>query len=201
MSTLTDTFPAPTLNSGTWSSILTGSVGLTIGTPTDGAYPTTIDDHGDEVSITSENKITIPGDTSFDVRIFYEDVFTDPQQNIISYLGWRSLQKNMLLQSMYGLDVRLKATPASTYIFQRLAITLANPVFNDLIFDPSAGGDGGFRITRAGTTYNLYRYDTGILNWVLITSVALGFSGPGFIVFGQIAESPSEPIVPWLLQT
>jgi hypothetical protein len=200
MAVVSDTFPAPVLNSSLWFSSLAGSVGLTIGSPIDGAYPITVDDDGDEVLISSKNKVTVPGNSSFDSRIFYEDTFTDTEQSIVSFLGWRSLQESGGNPD-YGVDLRLKFSPGPIWTFQQSTIVFSTPSISEITFDPTNGGDGGFRITRAGTIYTLYRYDTTGSNWVQLTTVNLGFQGPGYIIFGQFAEDPSEPVIPWFFQT
>ncbi len=200
MAIVSDTFPAPALNSSLWFSSLTGSVGLTVGSPIDGAYPETVDDDGDEVLISSKNKVTVPGNSAFDTRIFYEDTFTDTEQAIVSFFGWRSVQESGG-NPVYGVDLRLRFSPGPIWTFQKATIVFSTPSVTDITFDPTNGGDGGFRIVRAGTVYTLYRYNTTGSNWVSVTSVNLGFQGPGYIIFGQFAEDPSVPVIPWFFQT
>jgi len=202
MPIITDTFPAPTLNSARWASQLNGSVGITIGVPTDGVYPELVDDDGDSVLVTSDGKITAPGGSNFDTSIFYKDVFNDPDQAIVSFLGWRSAQKTGLGESLYGVDVRLRVAPLATSItYQKATASLGAVSVSDILVDPASGADSGLRIQRSGTSYELFRFDNGLNAWVSLVSVSLGFSGPGFIVFGQIAEDPFNPVIPWVLQT
>lgn len=202
MPTITDTFPAPALDPARWTDQLNGSVNLVIGVPSDGVYPENVDDDGDSVLIVSDNKMMVPGGGNFDTHIFYQDTFNDPDQAIVSFLAWRSSQKNGMGQSLYGVDVRLRVDPGGAPItFQKAVTTLGVGSVSDIIPDPLGGENSGFRIVRTGTDYEIFRFDTNINNWVSLTTVSLGFAGPGFIVFGQFAEDPFNPVIPWLLQT
>lgn len=197
MSTVFDVFPPPSLDSNKWSSTLVGSVGLSVGVPSNGVYPLTVDDPGDQVRIDSEGKISTPSG-SFDVRLFYADVFSDLDENIVSFLGWRSTQKDGLGDPAYGIDALLCVKPDPVYEFQKRAINLGSVGRSTVLIDPTSGADGGFRIVRSGTDYQLYYYNSG---WVLFETEALPHNGPGYIVFGQFAESPTLLAFPWIPQT
>ena len=197
MPTVTDTFPAPSIDTTKWTSATTGSTSLVVGTPSDGVYPQTVGDDGDSVIISSSGKSSVPGSTSFEVEVSYEDVFTDPDEVIVSFLGWRSDLLDASGDAAYGIDVALVVSPGPTYEFHRGVINLGTASRDVLEIDASSGGDGGLRITRSGSDYLLYRYDSGTTSWVLLDTVSLPHVGTGYILVGQFAETPTFPF-PWI---
>ena len=69
MSTFTDEFPAPILDATKWTGTTVGTCSIVVGAPTDGIYPTTVDDDGDSVLISSDDKLIVPGLIPFKFRI------------------------------------------------------------------------------------------------------------------------------------
>jgi len=201
MPLIQDTFPAPSLDPTRWSDIQDGSVSLTIGVPMDGVYPETVDDVGDAVTITSQSKLIVPGVLDFDTSIFYEDFPTDPDQALVAFLGWRSMQLDGSLQPSYGADILLCRKPDAQFFFQRHTISTGVENRSTIIADPASGADGGFRVVRSGFSYRLYRYDAIGMTWDLLSTEVVPHVGPGFIVFGLFAEDPMAPGFPWVFQT
>jgi len=197
MPTITELFPAPTLDPTRWVSTLQGSTSLTIGAPSDGVYPVGVDDPGDQVTVDSKNRLTVPAG-SFDARIFYDDVFDDIDENISSFLGWRSNQVDGGGMPAFGIDILLCVKPGPVFELQKQTVNLGSVNRGTVINDPLNGGNGGFRVTRSASTYSLYFFNAG---WVLLAQEVLPFSGPGFIFFGQLAESPTLQAFPWVPQT
>lgn len=202
MPVIEDKFPAPSLDPDRWTSIENGSVSVVIGVPEDGVFPQNVDDIDDAVTISSQEKLIIPGLLDFDVRIFYEDVFTDVSESIVSFLGWRSTQLDNDNESSYGVDVLLCVKPAPDFVFQRHTIVSSVENRSTITPDVSVGGDGGFRVVRSGFNYKLYRFDAEVSNeWELLSTEIIPHAGPGFIVFGIFAEDPLSPGFPWVFQT
>lgn len=200
MPTFTDSFPAAALDATKWASATSGSVSLVIGSPSDGVYPQTVNDEGDAVTVSSSGLLTVPGSSGFDIEIYYEDIFTDVDETIITFLGWRSDQLDTEGNPAYGIDIALSVRPGPLYEFEQGAINLGTFGRSVLATDTSSGGDGGFRIARSGNNYTLYSRDATNTAWSSLATVVLPHVGPGYIVFGQFAESPTYPF-PWISQT
>jgi hypothetical protein len=198
MTVISDTFPASSLNSDYWASSSSGSGSIVVGSPSDGVYPQGIDDDGDQVLITSEDGLTVPANSNFSAEIMFDDVFSDGDQAIVSFLAWRSYQGSGSGNSLYGVDLRLRVAPSgSSYKYQRAALVSGSSSVIDKL-SVSSFTSGGFKIERAAKVYSLYYLDFSS-NWVLLESYNLGFDGPGYIVFGQLAEDPSVSVVPWIV--
>lgn len=192
-----DTFPPPILDASKWNASLIGSVGLSVGSPTDGVYPLTVDDDGDAVIIDSETKIPVSSIHPFDMEVGYREVYAGPTVNTYIFLGWRSVLKGGGVP-LWGIDVILKVGVGPSYTFQKRVVLNGSVTQVDLIPDTTLGADGTLRITRSGTVYSLYHYDGG---WVLLDSVDLGFNGLGFVVFGVFTEAIAEAEgFPWIYQ-
>lgn len=193
---INDTFPKPSLNPLNWTALQQGTVALFVGTPTDGVYPHGVDTPGDSVEVSSESKINIPAGTPFEQWIHYGDVYTDPEQAIIYYLGWRSALKSGGI-SVWGVDVLLAARPGNEFVFQKRVINSGVEVRNTIKSDPALGANSQFKMVRVGSTYSLYYYDGG---WVHLEDVVLPYSGIGYVHFGVYAEDPLI-VFPWIFQT
>lgn len=192
-----DTFQPPALDATKWTPTLVGSVGLDVGSPTDGVYPLTVDDDGDAVVIVSDGKIPVASIHPFDMEIGYRDVYPAPTVNTYIHLGWRSVLKGGGVP-LWGVDVLLKIAPGPAYTFQKRTVVNGVVSHVDLVPDTTFGADSTFRIVRSGTSYALYHYNSG---WVLLDTVALGFDGLGFVTFGVFTEALAEAEgFPWIYQ-
>jgi len=195
---ITDTFPAPTLDDAKWSDQQTGSVGLVIGSPSDGVYPQNVDDDGDEVVVLSEGKISVPAGQSFDQSIFYENVYTDPDQSIVLFLGWRTYQQAPSGNPAFGIDASLAVLPGPAYYFQKRTFESDTETRDNIIEDELEGADGGFRMERIGSNYSLYRHNGD--DWELLQTVHFPHTDTGYVIFGVFAVNPVLSF-PWVLQT
>lgn len=200
MGLLLDSFPAPTLNAEIWTDIQQGTVGLVVGVPQDGAYPQNVDDDGDVVEVRSYDLVTVPGGESFDTNIFYEDTYSDIDNSIFYYLGWRSLMKDGSGVPLYGYDVMLCIKPDTETLFQRRTFHYAVEAIDVVLSDPTDGADGGFRLSRSGDDYTSYYYDKPEESWVPLETFTFPYTMPGFIVFGVFAREPTF-LFPWVAQT
>lgn len=196
MPLITDTFPAPALDPLKWTDVQAGNVALVIGNPVDGVYPHGVDENGDEVYIESDGKVMVPAGIPFEQRVFYEDVYQDPEQTLSMSLGWRSELKSGG-NPVWGVDVALTVQPGGIFLFQKSEILSGMGVRSTVLVDPTSGAAGGFRMTRIGSTYGLYYYAGG---WVHLTDVTLPYNGPGFVRFGIMAFD-AEITFPWIFQT
>lgn len=194
----TDSFIAPALDATKWNSTLNGTVYLDVGFPVDGVYVHGVDDADDSGVIDSENKIIIPGGVAFDAEVLYEGLYGDLVDNIYTFFGWRSLQKDLGGDPLNGIDVMIKVTPDPFYQFQKRMISWGVENRGDIIDDPNNGADGGFRMTRAGSDYSLFFLDGG--SWTLLETINFSYNGSGFFVFGLFAEDPAI-VFPWVVQS
>lgn len=199
MPTITDTFPGPALDPDKWTAETTGSVSYDVGTPEDGVWPIDVDDDGDEVRVHSQDKIIILTGQDFDVKIFYDGVYTDAEQSILATLGWRSDAESGG-DPVYGVDVLLRSAPGATYTFQKRIINSGSITRDNILEDPQEGADGGFRIAREGLDYLLYRWDPDIDDWSLLDTITLPSAGSGYVTFSLEALDPVVEF-PWILQT
>lgn len=196
MPLITDTFPAPALDPLKWTDVQAGTVALFVGTPVDGVYSHGVDEHGDSVFVESDGKIQIPAGIPFEQRVYYEDVYEDPEQTVSLSLGWRSELKSGGIP-LWGVDVALTVQPGGVFLFQKGEVLAGIGVRSTIIIDPSSGASGAFRVTRIGSTYGLY-YRAG--GWVHLTDVVLPYNGPGFARFG-IEAFDAAIVFPWIFQT
>jgi len=196
--TVADSFPPPSLDSSKWTEYLIGSTALQIGFPENGCFPHGVDDDGDHVYVESKNKIVFPANRSFSSHIFYSDLYSDAHQNIRYYFGFRSDQQDLSGNPFYGVDVILLVDIGLSYIFQKGIISGGSETISNIMIDPTSGANGGFKVSRSGTIYSLFRYDGG---WIHLTDVDLGFNGSGYIRFGVYAEDAALAVFPWVAQT
>lgn len=200
MPLLQDAFPAPFLDATRWTDTQQGTVSLTVGVPSDGVYPVDVDDHLDSVVVSSKGKIITPPNAPFVMDISYEGAFVDPEQDILSFLGWRSNQEYVPNEPAFGVDLILCVKPSGSVILQKRLIVGGVESISDIQNDPHDGAARAFRIERSGTSYLLWQWD-GVSSWDLRDTVNLGYQGSGYIVFGQQALDPTLQAFPWISQT
>lgn len=193
-----DNFPPPSLDPSKWSSVQQGTTALQVGFPENGCFVHGVDDHGDHVYVSSEGKFYLPANRYFSIHIFYSDIYSDPEQDIRYYFGYRSNQKDGGGDPLYGIDVMLSVEPGPSFVLQKRVISAGVVNISNIVPDPLVGGDGGFRVVRNGTVYSLYRYDG---SWIKIDDVDLGFKGAGYVQFGVYAEDGTLLHFPWVAQT
>lgn len=203
MAILSDTFPSPSLDSNRWSSTVAGSGAIAVGSPSDGVYISSIDDDGDSAIIDSDGKLQVAAGQTFDVRIEYNDLDTDPDQNLYAFLSWRSALKSGG-QPVYGIDLVVMRDTGGNYYFQRRTLSSGSPtIWTNIIADPTSGANGKLRITRSGYTYSLYYFDSTLTlpDWVFLDTITLGSNGGGFFAFGYFAVNPASPSFPLIIGT
>lgn len=198
MPTIIDSFPSPSLDATKWNIALEGGASYAVGSPIDGVYPQGIDDQGDGLIVDSEGKIVVPSG-SFDVSIFYADVFVDPEEDIFSFLGWRSNQLDLEGNPAFAVDVLLSARSGPVFEFQKATVNLGSYNRTTIISDPTNGADGGFRIVRNWMNYSLFYFDGVSFQPLAVENIP--HNGAGYIVFGQVAESFMLEAFPWVSQT
>lgn len=198
MPTILDNFPASSLDPAKWTSLIEGTTGLSVGVPNDGVYPQNVDDDLDSVTISSKDKLSTPQGQPFDASIFYEGVFIDAEQEVLSFLGWRSYQE-IDGNPAYGVDFILCVKSDGVILLQKNIISNGNAYNEDIMIDPLDGFNSGFRIERQGGIYLLQQWFDG--GWVLRDSIDLGYSGAGYIQFGQLARNEALQFFPWISQT
>ena len=190
-----DTFPPPSLDVAKWTDYFAGSTASQVGFPEDGYFVHGVDDSGDHVYVESKSKISLPANKYFSVQIMYKDIYYDADQDIRYYFGYRSNQQDGGGNPLYGVDLMLLAEPGGVFFFQQRVIVGGVETISNLLADPTGGADGGFKVIRNGTVYSLYRFDG---RWTPVVDVGLGFSGPGYIRFGVMAENVGLAAFPWV---
>ena len=198
MATLTDLFPASSLDSNLWNSTTTGAGAFVVGTPSDGVWPSGIASDGDSVLIDSENKIVMPDSVNFDCSIRYysvEPALSGLYSSI--FLAWRSAEKSGGL-SVDGIDIELVTRPGPTHTFEKVIRTAGVDNRIVLIADPSSGGDGGLRIERIDSTINLYTRDATNAEWTIVDETIAPSTDQGFLVFGTYAAEIPDDMFDWI---
>lgn len=204
MAKIKDLFPASALDSEKWTSATTGSGALTIGSPSDGVYPSGVDDVGDGVLVSSTDRVLLPSNLHADFQIEYNNIVADPSEDLLHFLGWRSTWGGG--SYTFGVELHLVMRPGDSALFMKRVTDSGVTRIEAIVEDPNAGANGKLRVVRKGFDTLLYRWEPETappdapgddVGWKLLDTVTLSQRPPGYIVFGQEATLIEDLDYPW----